>query len=246
MNWVFVAICGGVAALLVRDEWRIREAADDLAKRILGSGPEHVPIDEGEFRSSLRAQLVRLDGVLEDLGFDPLGDFDVTEPFLRALGIHQLARLFVSADRRSYVALACITLTTDGKTTVFEDFRLQFVSEVEDGRFLYTLEGEGQERQLDPPELEHHWSPVGTEVAELWRCHRARLDAEVVLAIPDLSALVTSQRRESKLRRAHLIALAKRGLTRAQVRALGGPENAVLARRIARQLRRRIDRPDEF
>lgn len=246
MSWVFFAVIAGVAAMLVHDEAQVRDAANELAKRILGSTTEHVSIDEGVFPPSLRPQLVRVVGALEHLGFETLGDFDVTEPFVRNLGVHQLARLFVSADRRTYAALACVVVRSDGPTTVSEDFRLQLVSELEDGRFLYTLESEDRDRPLDPPELEHHSHPIGTEVAELCRLHRDRLDGEVVIAIHDLDELIASQRRENELRRRHRVASAKRGLTRKEVRALGGPDHAVLSRRLARHLRRRIDRPGEF
>ena len=246
MSWTFLAIGGGLAAWLIHDGLRVRQMADALADRIHGSVADHLPIDQSDYPVPALTGLLRGHRALEQLGFWAVGDFDVTEPFVRQHGIHQLARLYTGPAQRTYAALACVALSTEGPMRVHEGFRLQLVSELEDGRFIYTLESDGEERVLDPPELEHDSHPVGADVPELWRHHQERLTDEATIPVGDLEALVASQEREAAYRRAHQVAIAERGLTRAEVRALGGPEHPVLARRVARQLRRRVSRPDAF
>jgi len=232
--------------MLFFDEHRVREVADALAARIHGWSADYLPIDESDYPPSVLAPLTRQHRALEEQGFRALGDFEVTQLYLRTHGVHQLARLFTSADGRAYAALVCTAISIDDSMAVHEDALLEFVSELDDGRFVYTLESSGEERVLEPPTFEQTPRPVGTEVAELWRLHRERLTNEAPVIVRDFDGLLASQKREAELRRTHAISLAERGLTRAQVRALGGPNNVVLAHRVARQLRRRVGRPGAF
>lgn len=209
-------IGGAVSVAGVLDYLHVRRLADGVLEQVRGAAFDwHALPESSPASASARSRQAEL----ESLGYRLTGDVRVKEKLPGGREFQLVVRTSIASDERTYAAIECAASVGTAEPVPFDRARIQLVTELTDGRFLYTVEGRSPAESFNPAEIEHSTLDEGVSASRLHRTHQERLAATDPTTVHALGDIEESQRREFELKRAARLEAAGRGLTHRELLA---------------------------